>query len=141
MTNPSVPFYNYGRAGSWTTGLTGMEHIAYDGHDIIAETRLLAAGAQAIDIKALTVMEWADANKTTIQVATAGSTNRVAGVLSADVPAAGKTNMSVPLMLSGKFNRRALVWDASFDAPAKCYAKFAPEAPNLLLDERNAPTS
>lgn len=135
-----VPYFNYGRAGSWKTSLADAKAIAFEGHDIIMEARLLAAGAQALEMQRLTVMEWADAAHTTIQPATAGSTNRIAGILSAYVPAAGKTEMKVPLMLSGKFNRLALVWDASFNTAAKCYDKFAPEAPNLMLDEVKFPT-
>lgn len=136
----SVPYYNYGKAGSWSTELTLAEHIAYEGADIVLDSRELASSLHATAIPALTVMEWADAGKATVQPATFGSSNRIAGILSADVPADPKTFTKVPLMLSGKFNRRALVWDASFDDPSKCYAKFLPEAPNLVLDERNEPT-
>ena len=137
-----IPYSNYGQAASESQTF-GINTLFLDGPDVVTESEPLASTCSGAVIPALTVMEWVAVGTGVtvagLQPAVSGSGNALKGVLTAAYDGTVSTLKVAPIFRTGKFNKAALVWDASFTTDALKYAAFEPSSA-LFLGEITQPS-
>ena len=123
-----IPYGNYGQALSETQSF-GINTLFFDGPDVVTESEAIATAHVGDVIPAYTVVSRGSGG---IQPSVQGDGLPLAGILTADYNGAISTLHVTPIFRTGKFNIRALNWDASFTTDAQKWALFE-ASPVLFL--------